>query len=489
MNRKRVKVNEKILFVLASILFAMPSIIYLLQKKTLLEFEPYFKYLLNDSNRVGQTLIYLVILSILVYLFYVIIKNRKKLFKDLKSILIYVAIVSIVFIFVVPFTSSDVFYYLGVGRLDGRYGQNPYVVTIKEFVENPENNVDLDKDTALKQGYINDWGNTTVVYGTIWAFICKIVGILSCGNVDIGILVFKIFNVIAHLLSCYLIYKLSRRKLYTLLYGINPFVLIEGIGNVHNDVFVVMFALAGLYFLVKKKKLIISLFMLALATNIKYFTILLLPFFVIYYFKEEKLGKRIVKCIEYGLLFMLMLTIPYLLYIADWNAFGGMIIQRDRYAKSFYLFILQYFAGLEVVIKCTLLYGFAICYFFTCLILLYNPKISVREELRKVNYYILAFLFLLLTNFQPWYFMWLFILIIWQKADMIKLICNIAIISQFANSIFLLNSEGWENGIPYIAVLEILILSSIIINQKLREKRRLMCYKRHMKKLGGEKIG
>lgn len=32
-----------------------------------------------------------------------------------------------------PWTSSDVFYYMGVGELDGVYNQNPYYVTMKDY--------------------------------------------------------------------------------------------------------------------------------------------------------------------------------------------------------------------------------------------------------------------------------------------------------------------------------------------------------------------
>ena len=56
---------------------------------------------------------------------------------------------------------------------------------------------------------------------------------------------------------------------------------------------------------------------------------------------------------------------------------------------------------------------------------------------------------MLITNFQPWYIMWLFPLLMWQKAKEIKLITQISIISQFANSIFMINGEGWKNGTPF----------------------------------------
>ena len=75
----------------------------------------------------------------------------------------------------ISFTCSDVFYYLGIGRLDSKYNENPYYITIADFVENYKNIEEIKKDTVLMQGYQNDWADTTVVYGPIWTVICKFV--------------------------------------------------------------------------------------------------------------------------------------------------------------------------------------------------------------------------------------------------------------------------------------------------------------------------
>ena len=150
-------------------------------------------------------------------------------------------------------------------------------------------------DTVLAQGYSNDWADSTVVYGPIWTLICKMVAGLSFGNLDFALLLFKIVNVLVHLGNCYIIYKISHKKLFVLLYGLNPFVLIEGIACVHNDIFVALFVLMAMYCLIKKKNLVFSIIFLAMATAIKYFEIILLPFLIIYYFREEKPLKRLRK--------------------------------------------------------------------------------------------------------------------------------------------------------------------------------------------------
>ncbi len=465
----------KILFIIASILFAMPSIIYLVQKKTVFQFEPYFQFLYDAQvNRVTQTLLYIFILVILAVLYFTIIKYRKDIFENTKKMFLFISIIALIFAVVLPFLSSDIFYYLGIGRLDSTYHQNPYYTTIKDFVEQGENSKYLQTDTVLAQGYGNYWSDSTVVYGPIWTLICKMVASLSFGNIDFGLLVFKLVNVLVHLCNCYLIYKISHKKIFPLLYGLNPFILIEGIACVHNDMFVILFILIALYFLVKKKKLVVSVAFLAMATAIKYFAIILLPFIVIYYFREEKPLKRLGRCIQYGVLFLIILMIPYLFYIQDGQVLSGLLTQQEKVAKSFYVIIIEYFKEPTLSVSTVnhvLLGAFTIIYFFTCVILLNKKQIRFREEMRKANYFIMAFLFLLITSFQPWYIIWLFPLLMWQRAENIKWIPQIAIMSEFANSIFLTYGEGWQNGIPFTFILIVGSLAMWIINQKTRRKK------------------
>lgn len=467
----------KILFVIVCIMFAIPSIKYYINNKTIFKFEQWFKFLLNDTNRISQTYIYVLIICALILLYFLIVKNREKIFKSNKQMFAFIAIVTVIFIAVIPFTSSDIFYYLGIGRLNSTYHQNPYYITIKEFVEQGTNSQYLESDTVLAQGYINVWSNSTVVYGPIWTAICKIVASLSFGNIDIGLLIFKTLNVLVHLLNCYLIYKITHKKMFTLLYGLNPYILIEGIACVHNDIFVVLFTLASFYFLLKKKNILVSILFLALATAIKYFTILLLPFIIIYHFRKEKPIKRFKNCILCGLVFIITLIMFYLLYIQDFNVFSGLFIQQGKIAKSFYVIIIEYFTepdGLASKINSFLLKAFIIIYFFTCVIILNKKYIKWQKEIQKANYFIIAFLFLLITNFQPWYIMWLFPCFMWQKSKDIKLIIQISLISQIANSVFLAYGEGWKYGTPFTFIMIIGTLCAVLYNTRSKNKLKIL---------------
>ena len=465
------------LFIVMCFIMAMPSILYLVKYKTILDFEPYFQFLYNAPiERLGQAILFGIILIIISVLYFLIIKKRNELFANNKEVLIFIAIVAIIFAFVLPFMSSDVFYYMGIGRIDFKYNQNPYYVSIKDFVDTGDNSKFLEQDTVLKEGYNNYWSNSTVVYGPIWTLICKFVGALSFGNATLALILFKIINLSAHLLSCFLIFKISKKKIFTLLYGLNPLVLIEGIGCVHNDIFVVLFIILALYFLKEKKTLLLSVISLAIATGIKYFAIILLPFIIIYYFREEKPLKRFLKCIEYGVIFAITLIIPYLFYVQDLQILSGLFVQQAKLNKNFYLIIYEYFKDptiLTAQVNHILLAIFTILYFFTCLILLNKKEIIFRKEIRKAHYLVIAFLFIIITNFQPWYVLWIIPFIIWQKADKILWIPQIAIICEFSNMIFLTYGEGWKNGIPFTFTFIVGSLGILIIDKEIRKKKRI----------------
>ena len=471
----------KPLFIIFSILYAIPSIIYYAINKTVLNFTEEFKFLLHNTNRTEQAIIYLIILIGLTILYFLIIKNREKIFKNVKRMYLFITVTAIMYVVVIPFMSSDVFYYLGIGRLNSKYHQNPYYTTIAEFVENEGNEELLQKDTVLQKGKQNVWSDTTVVYGPVWTFICSIFGAMSFGNVDVGLLLFKIMAVLLHILNCYLIYKITKKKIFVLIYGLNPFILLEGIASVHNDLYIITFVLGALYFLINKKKLLLSLVFLALATAIKYFTILLLPFIIIYYFRDKKPLERLKYCFIYGIIFFILVGITYILYVQDWTVLMGIFTQQEKFAKNFYIILMEYFGtipDLPVTLNRTLLICFVIVYFFTCLILLNKKKITLKAEMSSCEKFLIAFLFLLITNFQPWYIMWLFPLLMWQKPEHLRLIVQVSIISQLANTIFLINGEGWRNGTPYTFFMLLGICICLVINNKRRQNCGQICFNR-----------
>ena len=455
----------KLLFIISSILFIIPSLRYFAKFGTVYKFDNWFKFMLDNSNREMQTLWYIIILALITIFYILIIKNRNKIFKNIKNILIYIALIGTIYVFTIPFMCSDVFYYLGVGRIDQEYNQNPYYSTIKEYVENNQNEK-LEKDTVLMQGNLNDWADTTVVYGPIWQLVCKGIALLSFGNIDIGLLVFKIINLIIHILNCYLIYKISNKKIFSVIYGLNPSILLEFIGNMHNDTILVAFILLAIYFIYKKNNLKISILFLALSTGMKYFSILLLPFFIIYYYRDnKKITYRFIKCIQYGIIFLGLILLEYLFYFQDYTVLIGIITQTSKYSKSIYSAILLKNKEIVVELRYIVLYVFYLYYIKVFTEIIFEKNIKWRNVIKKCNN-ILVFSMLLLTTFQQWYLIWLFTIIMWQNNKKINRLLSITIITELANAIYMYKSEWYiYDGIFVMTIICLFILN--IFTQKI----------------------
>lgn len=466
----------KFLFIAISILFIIPSVIYITKNKTILGFGSSFEFLLTDNySRMFQMIIFLILFILVTILYFLIIKNNKKIFKNIKQILIFVTIVTTIFAMMLPFTSTDVFYYIGVGWLNSHYHQNPYYISMNEFLQENQNSHNLHEnkiinDEILIQGSA-DWGNQRVVYGPVWTLICALLANMSFGSVNLALVIFKISAVIIHIINIYLIYKISRKKVLALIYGLNPFILIEAIANVHNDIYVIFFTLLSMYFLLRKKNLTISVIFLAIATCIKYVTILLLPFIILYYYRKEKrLIIKFEKCILYGVIFLLVICCIYVIYIQDLNVLKGISDQQGKYTKSIQTILQIYnFKYLDKLAK-----GLIVGFTFICIILYINTltrkNLTINYALKQYNTLLYIFVPLIITSFQPWYIMWFFPTMIYQNGKTIKRIIGISIVSQIANCTFLLHSENYLYTTHFITIMIIGIIAVWIMTSNFINK-------------------
>lgn len=453
------KANYKILFLITCIVMMMPSVIYLCKNKTILNFTEWFTFFLhNPSNYIESvlgTLIYGILFILLIYFYFKILKNSNQEFGSIKKVVLFVAIIALIFGIMIPFTTSDIFYYMGTGWLDCHYEENPYYTTVKEVrLQN------LNDEILQRTGV---WENQVVVYGPLWAFICKILSFLSFGKVTLCLYVYKIAAILVHVLNTIFVYKITKKKKFALLYGINPFILFEMITNVHNDLYLIAFVLIALYFLLKKKNIYLAIIFMALATCIKYVSVLLIPFMVLYYLKDKKIWKKILYCFLYVILFTAVIFMVYLIYAKDVKMFFIMTMQQNKYREGLLAILLELSSKIGINI---LQYGKTL--FITIFILVaidgmaymfFYKKINFSATIRKYNNLLLAFLFLVITNLCPWHTSWLMPTIFWLKGKNMKNMLYI----QFAYELvillnFALHSESYIIGLWFLPIMLCIVI-------------------------------
>lgn len=465
------------LMVLISIILCVPSVIYLINNKTVDGFDAYYTFTLqrvnNEKTGLISGIIVIGLLLIFSIIYVLVVKKENKIFKNAKQVILFIILISFIFALILPFLSSDIYYYIGDSWLAAKYGKNPYYTTVEDLQNRGINDEILDNT-----GY---WKNTTSVYGPLWNSIAKLLVSFSFGNVTIALFIFKLVSYLIHVLNSYLIYKITKSKKYMLIYGLNPLVLIEFLSNVHNDIYLILFILLALYFLIKKKNVYFTIIFLALSISIKYSTALLVPFILIYCFRDKTLLKRIMFCLSSGIGIIALVVLFYLPYYKDVTIFTNMLVQGNKYSQSIMLFIMEKANRniFEMISQLTIP-TFLIIYVFTLIALLFKKNLRIKELMKSYNWIMIVFIFVILATFQKWYVLWLFPTIIWQSKNMRKFILYLTITAIVPSmSYFAVGGDPFILGIGYsITILimsVVLLLIDIIISKylyKLRKRRK-----------------
>lgn len=462
--------NIKILFIGLCICLAIPSCLYIVKGNSILNLTSSFSFFINPSNKIltPQKIIETVLFMGLwigigtCYIYFV--RKSDKIFKTWKSAIMVIAIVTVIFTIILPITSTDIFYYIGTGWSEAHYKINPYYTSVDELMlQNEQASTDT---MLLKMKGI--WSNQKIVYGPIWPLVCKILSMCSNGNLGLALIIYKLFNLILHFINTYIVYKMtSKSKKYTLMYALNPLVLFECLSNVHNEMLLIFFIILAIYYLISKKQLLPAIAFLACGAAVKYVAILLAPFFVLYYYRQEKVQKKILYSLLYGIIFLAVLILCYIPYMQDYKVLNGILDQQGKFANSCFTSIAIQNMGLAEKIST----GFMVAYMFIYIVevtkmLFSNKEYTWEEMMRKYNTLLLLFIFGTITNLQPWYIIWILPTLFWQEEKTCDILQKMTIISTIATSVYFLFIEHYFYGQFYIYTFAILTLLTIVIQKK-----------------------
>lgn len=459
------------LFIAVVVCFALPSILYLIKNQSIYWFTYQWTFIFKTPNtallRKINTICFVEIMSMMFILYMLVVKHCNKIFENKKQLIIAICIISVLFTLIIPYTSTDVYSYIANGWSDSHYHENPYYKSVGQVSD------EYQVRDQMQNKIANCWRYETVVYGPLWTLICKLLTSISFGNIDVALAIFKGTNLIVHLINCLLIWKITHKKKFVLIYGTNPAILFEALSNVHNDIFIVLFILLAIYFVTKKKNLMLSVAFVAMATAIKYLGILILPFITLYYVREKSIPKKIKHCILYGLEFIVILVGLYAIYVKDLNIFAGLFVQQAKYNRSIML-VFYYLLGTDamIIFKVVLLAVFAEIYISAVIKLLINDNKKIFSTyIRQYNSLLYIFTFVLITNFNSWYILWLFPTLMFLNGKNIRLIINLSYAVEVAYiGSFALYSEAQVLGILYINLVA-LITVCLAPLQKINKKR------------------
>lgn len=257
--------------------------------------------------------------------------------------------------------------------------------------------------------WINDWSATQNNYN----------------NFPFFLLILKIPYLILDLLTAYLIYKISRSKIITYYWLLNPisFYLIYILGNF--DILPVFLTILSFYLIKKKENLSMLIFGLAIA--LKLYPLIFLPFYILSITKKPIV---IIKLSCIAMIPLLLTIFPFIQSQSFWQSFiGSGLTQKIIELK---------YQNIPV---------FPIVY----LILLITYLISKSSNLPKYILYIFL-LFVSTVHFHPQWILWFFPFMffdnnIYSKKMIISLIIQFTLIAIY---ILLFNDSylSWGHLLP-----------------------------------------
>tara|TARA_B100001109_G_C18861617_1_gene474299 strand:+ start:1667 stop:2986 length:1320 start_codon:yes stop_codon:yes gene_type:complete len=180
----------------------------------------------------------------------------------------------LIFLVAIPSLSDDYFRFLWDGQLIAN-GFNPFDFTPHEF----------EGEFALKQSLLAGMNspNYYSIYPPIAQYIYAFAAYLFPNSIWGGIVSMRLLILLAEIGTLYLLPKLlklffmNREK--TLIYALNPLVIVELSGNLHFEAIVIFFLLLSIY-LLQKNTLVLASFSWAFAAACKLTPLILLPVFL-----------------------------------------------------------------------------------------------------------------------------------------------------------------------------------------------------------------
>ena len=183
----------------------------------------------------------------------------------------------VILLFAFPTLSDDVYRFLWDGLL-ATDGHSPYAFLPSSIDFTGESSPQL--EAIFSQLNSPEYYS---IYPPVSQVIFAICTAISGGDIAIFVPVLKILFLLAELGIFYflvkvlILFNLPPKKV--LFYALNPLVIVEGVGNLHFEVFLVFFVVGAIYFLLNNKGFLFLIFM-SLSIGVKLVSLILWPFFI-----------------------------------------------------------------------------------------------------------------------------------------------------------------------------------------------------------------
>ncbi|MGO9903785.1 MAG: glycosyltransferase 87 family protein [Solirubrobacteraceae bacterium] len=206
------------------------------------------------------------VLSLMFVSYVLVMRTAERL--SARHVLMAIAALNALVLLAPPLLSTDVFSYQAYARMWATYGANPYLSGPHAIALDP-----LYPFIGAK------WVNTPTSYGPLFTLLSVL---FANASIAASALAFKAIAALASLATVALLWNAARLRglnpvRAVALFGLNPLVVIYGVGGGHNDLLMLALTTAGIYMLLSRRERT-SGAMIMIGTAIKLTGALVLPF-------------------------------------------------------------------------------------------------------------------------------------------------------------------------------------------------------------------
>ena len=352
-----------------------------------------------SRDRPWAAIIYVIGLVTLFLMFAAALRLIRRSQISVRWVVLFGVAFGVILIWLYPITATDLFQYVLRGRVRVVHGANPMVVPADQFPFDP------------LLPFAGEWAGIQSPYGPVWELLAEAVVWTGCRDALSGALAFKGVALVAYLVCVGLLAWGTRGDSQALLFfAWNPLVLLEGIGNGHNDMLMLVWVLTAILLWERGRRWGLAVAALCLAVLTKASAAPLAPLLMIAILREQSgWRQRLLTLLGAGGLAVGIVLLAYLPFWPPWDSIAGVLDElSNRYTytvAAMLRMILREFMPGELARAIPRTVGqviFAVLYLWAVVQLW-----SRRMRLAQAGLFVYLVYMLTGTSYRIWYPLWL----------------------------------------------------------------------------------
>jgi len=235
-------------------------------------------------------------------------------------ILCFSLIFGLTLVWLYPVTATDLFQYVMRARVQVVYGANPMTVPPSRFPDDP------------LLPFVGEWKDILSPYGPAWELVSGAVAALGFTGAVPGALAYKVVALLAYLVCMAALFRGTDGDPRVLLFfAWNPLVLLQGLGNGHNDLVMLAWLLLALVFWERFGNWLVATLALSLAVLTKASAAVMVPLLLVVVMRAQPTWR------QRGMAFLGMAAaglgvtlLAYLLFWPPWESIAGVLDEMSK---------------------------------------------------------------------------------------------------------------------------------------------------------------